>query len=59
MVNAPEKIQDIDKAKIVLQNIETKDSDIDTMSDGSIWISCRIKATPKGYAIWIPKGAFK
>lgn len=54
-----ENIKDIDKAKIVLQNIETKDSDIDTMSDGSIWISCRIKATPKGYAVWIPKGAFK
>lgn len=23
------------------------------------WINALIKATPKGYSIWIPKGAFK
>jgi hypothetical protein len=51
-----DKIQDIDKAKVILPNTEQKS---DTVEDNTVWIECMVKPTPKGFTIWIPKGAFK
>lgn len=45
-------IQEIDKAKVITQNIDMKE-------DNTVWLECMIKPTPRGYTIWVPKGAFK
>lgn len=26
--------------------------------DNALWINCMVRETPKGFSIWIPKGAF-
>jgi len=38
---------------------EQKSGTEKSQEDSGLWINCRVKETPKGFSIWIPKGAFK